>query len=61
LQKHPRGVTQAYLDIEFTLAKRRFTRVQGSLYVTEDADMANLFQAILDLCTRPWFPGSVGT
>lgn len=59
LRNHPRGVTAAYLDIESTLLKRGFNRVQGSLYVTEDEDLANLFQAIIDLRAQPWFPVSV--
>jgi virulence-associated protein VapD len=59
LQRHPKGVTQAYLDIESTLARRGFNRVQRSLYATGNEDMANLFQAIVDLSVQPWFPESV--
>jgi virulence-associated protein VapD len=33
--------------------------VQGSLYVTDDEDMANLFLAVQSLCSRVWFPKSV--
>jgi virulence-associated protein VapD len=32
---------------------------QGSLYTTDDEDMANLFAAIMDLRALPWFPPSV--
>ena len=59
LRTHPKGIAPAYLDIELTLARRDFRRVQGSLYVTENEDMANLFQAIMDLCALDWFPVSV--
>ncbi|MDE3106025.1 MAG: virulence factor, partial [Acidobacteriota bacterium] len=56
---HPKGVSQAYTDIGIVLAGYGFTRVQGSLYVTENEDMANLFKAIQDLRSKPWFPKSV--
>jgi virulence-associated protein VapD len=44
-QQHPRGVSQAYADIDAILNEHGFRRVQGSLYVTDDEDMANLFLA----------------
>jgi virulence-associated protein VapD len=56
---HPKGVSQAYSDIEATLAGLDFRRVQGSLYVTDDEDMAKLFTAIQALKTKSWFPRSV--
>lgn len=58
-QHHPKGVAQAYTEIGVILAERGFKRVQGSLYVTENEDMANLFVAIQELRSRPWFPKSV--
>jgi len=58
-QHHPKGVTQAYADIGAILAERGFRRVQGSLYVTDDENMANLFQAIHALRERIWFPRCV--
>lgn len=58
-QHHPKGVSQAYSDIGAILADHGFRRVQGSLYVTDDEDMAKLFMAIQALRTRPWFPRSV--
>jgi len=58
-QHHPKGVTQAYADIGTILAQYGFQRVQGSLYVTADENMANLFQAIHALRARAWFPPSV--
>lgn len=56
---HPKGVAQAYTEIGATLAEHGFHRVQGSLYVTENEDMANLFLAVQALKTRAWFPKSV--
>ncbi len=59
MANHPVGVTQAYADIRSILGQFGFRPVQGSLYVTEDENMANLFLAIQALRTEPWFPGSV--
>jgi virulence-associated protein VapD len=56
---HPKGVSQAYTEIGAILGEHGFRRVQGSLYVTDDEDMANLFLAIQALRTRAWFPKSV--
>jgi virulence-associated protein VapD len=58
-QHHPRGVSQAYADIGAILQAHDFKRVQGSLYVTENEDMANLFLAIQALRALIWFPKSV--
>ncbi|CAD5366897.1 Endoribonuclease VapD homolog [Rubrivivax sp. A210] len=52
---HPRGVPQAYSDIGAVLGEHGFRRVQGSLYVTDNEDMANLFLAIQSLRARAWF------
>ena len=56
---HPKGVAQAYTEIGAVLAEHGFRRVQGSLYVTEQEDMAKLFMAIQSLRGRTWFPKSV--
>ena len=56
---HPKGVAQAYTEIGAVLGGYGFRRVQGSLYVTDDEDMANLFLAIQALRARIWFPKSV--
>jgi virulence-associated protein VapD len=56
---HPKGVSQAYTEIGAILGEHGFRRVQGSLYVTDDEDMANLFLAIQSLRVRAWFPKSV--
>jgi virulence-associated protein VapD len=56
---HPKGVTQAYTEIGTTLKVFGFSRVQGSLYVTDSEDMANLFRAIQALKNLAWFAPSV--
>lgn len=56
---HPKGVTQAYNDISTILIKYKFSWIQGSLYINENEDMANLFEAIIALKKLPWFPPSV--
>ena len=56
---HPKGVSQAYADIGATLVGFGFNRVQGSLYLADKDDLANLFGAIMALKALPWFPASV--
>jgi virulence-associated protein VapD len=36
-----------------------FERIQGSLYVTSNEDMANLFSALMALRSMSWFPATV--
>ena len=56
---HPKGVSQAYSDIGSALGKYGFNRVQGSLYITPNDDLANLFSAIDALKHLPWFADCV--
>jgi len=56
---HPRGVSQAYTDIANTLRHFGFRWIQGSVYVTDSENMANLFDAIMALKALPWLPASV--
>jgi virulence-associated protein VapD len=56
---HPKGVSQAYAEIGMRLAKYGFNRIQGSLYVTDDENMAQLFLAIQALNSEAWFSLSV--
>jgi virulence-associated protein VapD len=56
---HPKGISQAYSDIGSTLRRFGFERIQGSVYVTDNENMANLFEAIIALKALPWFPASV--
>lgn len=52
---HPKGVSAAYSDVGSTLRRFGFERIQGSVYVSENNDMANLFAALLALKALPWF------
>ena len=56
---NPKGVPAAYAEIGATLADYGFRRVQGSLYVCESEDMANLMDALDALAALTWFPPSV--
>lgn len=56
---HPKGIPQAYIEIGAILAQYDFRRVQGSLYVTENEDLSQLFQAINALKSKEWFKLSV--
>lgn len=56
---HPKSVSQAYSEVGSTLSKFGFNRVQGSLYVNDSEDMANLFKAINALKSLQWLPPSV--
>ncbi len=58
-QYHQKGVSQAYTEIGAVLGEHGFRRVQGSLYVSDDENMATLFSAIQSLRTRTWFQKSV--
>lgn len=57
--RHPKGVKQAYTDIATTLEGFGFTWVQGSVYVCEREDLANLFAAMNALKSLQWFAGCV--
>ncbi len=57
-ENHLKGVSQAYADIGATLSGFGFNR-EGSLYLTDKDDLANLFGAIMALKALPWFPQSV--
>ncbi len=56
---HPKGSRQAYRDIKTTLNKFGFERVQGSVYVARQENLADLFSAIDALRALPWFGPSV--
>ncbi|MDO9381894.1 MAG: virulence factor [Hyphomicrobiaceae bacterium] len=53
--RHPKGVSQAYIDIGSTLERFGFKRVQGSVYVCDSEDLANLFAAMQALNSLQWF------
>jgi virulence-associated protein VapD len=54
LKHHPKGVSQAYRDIGAALRPFGFERAQGSVYLTPDNDLGNLFAAISALRELPW-------
>jgi virulence-associated protein VapD len=56
---HPKGFAQAYANVRKTLSQFGFERVQGSAYVTQNENMANLFSALIPLRSLPWFPPTV--
>ena len=58
-KSHPKGFSQAYADIGRVLSQFGFERVQGSLYVTQNEDMANLFSAMMALRSLTWFSSTV--
>jgi virulence-associated protein VapD len=58
-QHHPKGTSQAYREIGRELRAMGFERTQGSVYLTDRNDLANLFNAILALKGLPWFPNCV--
>ncbi len=58
-KNHTKGVSAAYADIGATLAGFGFRWVQGSIYICEEEDMANLMDAIDALTDLPWFSPSV--
>ena len=58
-QHHPRGYRQAYLDVELTLGKFGFERVQRSVFASRDDDLSRLFSAIIALRALEWFRRSV--
>ena len=49
----------AYFEIRLTLRKYDFFNTQGSVYLTEKNDMANLYRAIEALKKIDWFRNSV--
>jgi virulence-associated protein VapD len=56
---HPKGISQAYADIRALLERYGFRNIQGSLYVTDNENLANLMLAMNGLKALPWFSGSV--
>ena len=49
----------AYYDISVVMEKYGFYRTQGSVYLTENSDMTNLFRAMNALKSVQWFKSSV--
>lgn len=59
LNYNKNNISQAYAEIRNVLNSYGFRYIQGSLYVTDNEDMSNLFLAIMSLKALPWFPASV--
>jgi virulence-associated protein VapD len=59
LRQHPRSVPAAYDEIARVLASFAFEWKQGSVYVSENEDLANLMLAMNALKALAWFPASV--
>ena len=53
---HPKSVSQAYADIGATLNRYGFTRVQGSVYLSQDENLVNVTRAMVALKALSWFP-----
>ena len=49
----------AYYEIKIILRQYDFFNTQGSVYLTDNDDMANLFSAIFALKKTPWFKSLV--
>ena len=49
----------AYYEIKIILRNYDFYNAQGSVYLTDKDDMANLSAAILALKNTPWFKAAV--
>jgi virulence-associated protein VapD len=58
-QNHPSGLRQAYKDIENTMGRYGFRRIQQSVYATDDTSLVSLNEAMAALKALPWFPSSV--
>lgn len=56
---YPKGIPGACSDNGRTLAPFGFERIQGSVYLTRNSDMANLLAGVLALKSLPWFPRCV--
>ena len=52
---HPKSVSQAYADIGAVLNRYGFTRVQGSVYISQNDSLVNVTLAMNALKALPWF------
>lgn len=59
LENYPNEIKQAYDDIEKTLIKFSFVKIQKNFYTCEKDDMANLFLAITALKKLDWLPKKI--
>jgi virulence-associated protein VapD len=54
-EHHPKGISSAYTEIAKTLVLFGFDRIQGSVYLTREGDLTNLFRAVDALRSVGWF------
>jgi virulence-associated protein VapD len=54
--EHPKGVSQAYADIGAVLNRYGFSRVQGSVYVSQGDSLVDVTLAMNALKALAWFP-----
>jgi virulence-associated protein VapD len=52
---HPKSVRQAYRDLERALSPFGFRRVQQSVFIAEEDDLAAVTYAMTALKALPWF------
>lgn len=58
-QKYDKSYNNAYFEVRMILRKYGFYNTQGSVYLSEKDDMANLYMAIEALKKTDWFKDSV--
>lgn len=58
-KNYGRSYNNAYFEIRMILRRYGFYNTQGSVYLSANNDMANLYMAIEALKNTPWFKDSV--
>lgn len=58
-KNYGKSYNNAYFEIRMILRKYGFYNTQGSVYLSANNDMANLYMAIEALKNTPWFKDSV--
>ena len=53
---HPKGVAQAYAEIGATLNRYGFSRIQGSVYMSQHDSLVDVTLAMTALKAMAWFP-----
>ena len=56
---HPKGVPQAYAEIGAVLNRYGFSRIQGSVHMSQHDSMVHVTLAMTALKALPWFPTCV--
>ena len=58
-RNYGKSYNNAYFEIRMILRKYGFYNTEGSVYLSANNDMANLYMAIEALKNTPWFKDSV--